>query len=268
MDGKQKYIVDSVKLALGNLNDFLNESGASFALRPDQLEALTFVFGDKSKAPADFEILLADAFPDDYGIGRILGRVYHEVHNPKFKREFDRPQKIHVGRIIEHAFAMLHLRLGDSGYDLDDILGSYPSARDAPLKYTLLSEEEDPLEKKSSKGKSASSSIEKAIEQAKKERDAEKKREEKDKEFKVDSYVERVVKDEFVVPELAGYRDNELLGDDALSGVLDKMKDEAFKTAKAIVDGRGEDNWKFALGAALYKNVDEAKKYLSGILGY
>lgn len=268
MDAKQKYVVDSVKLALGNLNDFLSDSGADFALRPDQLEALTFVFGDKSKAPADFEIFLSCAFPDDYGLGRILGRVYHEVHNPKFKHERERPEKVHVGRIVEHAFAMLHLRLGDSGCDLDEVIDSYPSARDAPIKYTLLNEEKDPLDNAPKKGKAQSSPIEKAIEQARKERDAEKKREEKDKEFKVDSYVEKVVKDEFSVPELDGYKDRDLLGDDALSGVLDKMRDEAFKTAKAIVDGRGDDNWKFALGAALYKNVDDAKKYLSGILGY
>jgi len=268
VDAKQTYIVDSVRLALSNFNDFLNENEVDFALRPDQFEALTFVFGAKDKPHLDLEIRLSDAaIPDDYQIGRVLGRVYHEVHNPKFKTSKERPEKIHVGRIIEHSFAMLHIRSKDSSYDLDDILADYSSAKDSQLQYTLLNEEEDPLDKKTSKG--GKSPLEKALDNAREERAAEEKHKKKDAEFKVDDYIEQQTKEDFEVPELQGYKGRELGGDDPFTATLAKMKNEAFNTAKTIIEGKdGEENWKRTLASALYKDVDDAKKYLAGILGY
>ncbi len=266
VDAKQKYIVDSVKLAVANLTDFLAEKEADFALRPDQLEALTFVFGKKDSEPRlDLEVRLNSSIaPDNYALGRIVGRAYHEAHNPEFKKAKNSPQKVHVERIIEHAFAMLYLRLNDETCDLDDAVNDYASAKDPPIKYTLLDEDVDPLD-----GKKGSSHVKRAIDMAKADERAERARKREDEQFKTSSYKEKDDAEKFEAsPESSAYAKRELKGDDAVSGMLAKMKNEAFNTAKAIIEGRGEDNWMKTLGAALYKDVDDAKKYLSGVLGY
>ncbi len=292
---KQKYVLDEVSLALSRLNAYLRKQRASFALSDEELSRVRFSF-DRANDGENVFVLppesIDDVLNDVYSHGRIAGIVFHKIRNSSFGTPGTDLPKMLVERVVQHCFALLYIQSRDRNANLRDAPKIYHSASDFRIGYSFLEEIVDPLQEVDLSGyevedsegaqdtpkkdpkqgkKDGQSIIETNIMREAQERKEYLKERERDKEFKAVEFPESEDGDEdFSVPELEGYHDHEVHTHDAFSIDLDKMKNEGFNVALAIVEGRGPDekNWRRCLEELLPMDVDVAKKYLAKILDY
>jgi len=262
MNPKQEYIVNTVKTALVEVTSYLRDTDAPFALSDELLNGVRFIFNG---VPRSGEILLEDVFVDEmYHPGRMAGRVYHGLHNPQFRVEAASPAKIHIGRVVEHCFALLRIVKDDSKANLVDMPEVYDAANDLSLSYSFLDEHVDPIEGKGSFTR-------RARQRRHEEFKEEIARQEDDALYRDQSLsYEEAPSEDFGVPELSDYASQELLGDDALTADAKKRENEAFNTAWTIIDGRDQLDltWRTSIQEVLRMDVERAKAYLSRILSY
>jgi len=125
---------------LEKINEFLEGKKADFTLSQDQLASVSFGF-EKTKQFFTHFYVKDETQPDEYRLGRLIGRVYHRMHNPLiFTAQYDERQ-VKLEHAVEHMFGMILLMSNDFSARIDaELLDDYSSARDKHMTYNLLDE--------------------------------------------------------------------------------------------------------------------------------
>ncbi|RMD57528.1 hypothetical protein D6825_03745 [Candidatus Woesearchaeota archaeon] len=142
-----KWTLMELEYRLKCVNELLVENKADFALTQEELERVKFSFEEDC---GPFDVYVEDKFqPDEYRLGRLVGRAYHRLKNPRLFLEEEDARRKKLEHVIEHCFAMLTLVSRDPCAEISRaLLDQYSSAIDAPSSYNILDERAYQLDRK------------------------------------------------------------------------------------------------------------------------
>ena len=270
------YIESEVKSTLAAVNRFLLDGGAGFAIPESDLER----FGFSSDSSANAYQLTEKDINDIYSQGRRVGAIFHQYFN---RAVFSSPSKKaeKIKRVVQHAFAMLNVLREDPEADVLQMQVIYPSAKDTPMAYSIMDEDNPHLEKKTADfirqeggdDEDTLDGVEDALNNLRDILGQQPRRLQKPFKGSDENANEQlgISSPSFEAGDVTGYGSVENIGglsDNPWDIRADKRRREEFNIARIIIEGRGERNWRKVLKEVLISDEATAIRYLAGIYHY
>ena len=279
---KRQYIEFEIRKTLTEMNEFLRVRGVAFAIPDAEIEGFVFYFDGEGQRDRRFRINEKDV-EDAYAQGRRIGAIFYEFLNPQVSRT-----KVSEGvkaakatkliRVVEHAFGILNVRREDEEAEILQMPATYPSAKDRPMLYSIMDEDDPHLERETAdfirqEGAEDPKDIEDVLDELTDILGQPPKR--RQRPFKESGEHANeglgISSPQFEAGDLTGYGEVEDIGglsDNPWAIRADKRGKEEFNIARVIIEGRGEQNWINVLRQLLTADTEEGIKYLAGLYHY